>query len=430
MPETFLPDREAVRARWAVSLVFLLNGVSFCAILPRYPEIVRQLGINNAELGLAVGLGPLGGLAFGLLAAPIMKRLGSGKTAVIFQLLASSAHVLIYLAPSWGMLALGFVLAMSFDAITDISQNAHGMRVERRYRRSIINSFHGFWSLGAVLGGVIGSACAQFGVPLAWQGWGGLVVFGAIAIANFPFLLKGSDASERVKEVSSPSASSANEAPADLMGETSGDTLLESTTPQRGKLGALALLGALGMVLVFAGSTEDAGSTWGALFMTHTFNASPFVAGLAFVALQGAQMVGRFLGDPIVDAWGDRKTARVGAVISFVGMGFMLVWPNAVTAVIGFAAAGWGVATLFPAVFRAGDNIEDFGHGVGITVVGWFARIGFLLAPPIVGWLADLFTLRYALALVPLYAVGVFIFAGALEDLTKADRRAKALGTA
>ncbi|MDU6927822.1 MAG: MFS transporter, partial [Dermabacter sp.] len=115
MPETFLPDREAVRARWAVSLVFLLNGVSFCAILPRYPEIVRQLGINNAELGLAVGLGPLGGLAFGLLAAPIMKRLGSGKTAVIFQLLASSAHVLIYLAPSWGMLALGFVLAMSFD---------------------------------------------------------------------------------------------------------------------------------------------------------------------------------------------------------------------------------------------------------------------------------------------------------------------------
>ncbi|MCT1955728.1 MULTISPECIES: MFS transporter [Dermabacter] len=430
MPETFLPDREAVRARWAVSLVFLLNGVSFCAILPRYPEIVRQLGINNAELGLAVGLGPLGGLAFGLLAAPIMKRLGSGKTAVIFQILASSAHVLIYLAPSWGMLALGFVLAMSFDAITDIAQNAHGMRVERRYRRSIINSFHGFWSLGAVLGGVIGSTCAQFGVPLAWQGWGGLVVFGAIAIANFPFLLKGSDASERVKEVSSPSASSANDAPADLMGETSGDTLLESTAPQRGKLGALALLGALGMVLVFAGSTEDAGSTWGALFMTHTFDASPFVAGLAFVALQGAQMVGRFVGDPIVDAWGDRKTARVGAVISFVGMGFMLVWPNAVTAVVGFAAAGWGVATLFPAVFRAGDNLEDFGHGVGITVVGWFARIGFLLAPPIVGWLADLFTLRYALALVPLYAIGIFIFAGALEDLTKADKRVKAAGAA
>ncbi|ANP27384.1 hypothetical protein DAD186_08340 [Dermabacter vaginalis] len=424
MPETFVPDREAVRARWAVSLVFLLNGVSFCAILPRYPEIVRQLGITNTELGLAVGLGPLGGLAFGLLAAPIMKKIGSGTAALIFQILASSAHLLIYVAPSWGFLALGFVLAMSFDAITDIAQNAHGMRVERRYRRSIINSFHGFWSLGAVLGGVLGAVCAQFSVPLAWQGWGGLVLFGAIAIANFPFLLKGSDAAERVKEVSSPSASSANEAPADLVGETSGNTLLESTSPSRGKLGALALLGALGMVLVFAGSTEDAGSTWGALFMTHTFNASPFVAGLAFVALQGAQMLGRFLGDPIVDAWGDRTTARVGAVISFVGMSVMLVWPTAVTAVIGFAAAGWGVATLFPAVFRAGDNVEELGHGVGITVVGWFARIGFLAAPPIVGWLADLFTLRYALALVPLYAVGILVFSGALENTTKVDKRA------
>lgn len=430
MPETFVPDRETVRARWAVSLVFLLNGVSFCAILPRYPEIVRQLGISNTELGLAVGLGPLGGLAFGLLAAPIMKKIGSGKTALLFQILASTAHLLIYVAPSWGFLALGFVLAMSFDAITDIAQNAHGMRVERRYRRSIINSFHGFWSLGAVLGGVIGSLCAQFEVPLAWQGWGGLILFGAIAIANFPFLLKGSDTSERIKEVSSPSASSANEAPADLMGETSGDTLLESTPIHRGKLGTLALLGALGMILVFAGSTEDAGSTWGALFMTHTFHASPFVAGLAFVALQSAQMIGRFVGDPIVDAWGDRKTARVGAAISFVGMCFMLVWPNAVTAVIGFAAAGWGVATLFPAVFRAGDNIEELGHGVGITVVGWFARIGFLAAPPIVGWLADLFTLRYALALVPLYALGILLFSGALENTTKADKQAKPAGAA
>ncbi len=425
MPATFVPDRETVRARWAVSLVFLLNGVSFCAILPRYPEIVRQLGISNTELGLAVGLGPLGGLAFGLLAAPIMKKIGSGKTALLFQILASTAHLLIYIAPSWGFLALGFVLAMSCDAITDIAQNAHGMRVERRYRRSIINSFHGFWSLGAVLGGVIGSLCAQFSVPLAWQGWGGLLLFGAIAIANFPFLLKGSDAAERTTEVSSPSASSANEAPADLLVDASGDPLSENSAPHRSKLGALALLGALGMVLVFAGSTEDAGSTWGALFMTHTFNASPFVAGLAFVALQGAQMIGRFTGDPIVDAWGDRKTARVGAVISFVGMSFMLVWPNAVTAVIGFAAAGWGVATLFPAVFRAGDNVEEVGHGVGITVVGWFARIGFLAAPPIVGWLADLFTLRYALALVPLYAVGVFLFSGALENTTKAEKQAK-----
>ena len=69
-------------------------------------------------------------------------------------------------------------------------------------------------------------------------------------------------------------------------------------------LRALGLVAALGMVLVFAGSTEDAGNTWGALFMRSTFEATPFLAGMAFVALQGAQTIGRFTGDAIVDRLG------------------------------------------------------------------------------------------------------------------------------
>src|SRR5699024_812015 len=84
-------------------------------------------------------------------------------------------------------------------------------------------------------------------------------------------------------------------------------------------LRALGLISALGMVLVFAGSTEDAGSTWGALFMQETFAAAPFLAGMAFVALQGAQTIGRFTGDAAVDRLGDRTTARLGAVVGMSG---------------------------------------------------------------------------------------------------------------
>ena len=63
---------DARRARWAVSLVFLLNGASFCAILPRYPELVESIGLSNTAFGLAVGLGPIGGLLSGLFAARLM----------------------------------------------------------------------------------------------------------------------------------------------------------------------------------------------------------------------------------------------------------------------------------------------------------------------------------------------------------------------
>ena len=169
------------------------------------------------------------------------------------------------------------------------------------------------------------------------------------------------------------------------------------------------------MVLVFAGSAEDAGNTWGALFMGSTFQVTPFLAGMAFVALQGAQTIGRFTGDLIVERLGDRLTARLGAVIGAVGMSLALLLPTPATALLGFAAVGWGVATLFPAAYRAADDLPGVPPGLGITVVGWFARLGFFLTPPLVGALGDALTLRYALWVVPIYAIGVLLFAGALS---------------
>jgi fucose permease len=149
--------------------------------------------------------------------------------------------------------------------------------------------------------------------------------------------------------------------------------------------------------------------------MRSTFEATPFLAGMAFVALQGAQTVGRFTGDAIVDRLGDRATARLGALISAAGMTLALLLPSPATALLGFAAAGWGVATLFPAAFRAADDLPGVPHGVGITVVGWFARLGFFLTPPLIGALADALTLRYALWMVPVYALGILAFSGVLS---------------
>ncbi|ASK66765.1 MFS transporter [Brachybacterium avium] len=397
------------RARWAVSLVFFLNGASFCAIMPRYPELVDSIGLSNTAFGLAIGLGPLGGLLSGLFAARLMRGLGSARVAVAAQIIASTSHLLVYTAGSWLWLALSLGLAAAADAITDISMNSHGMRVERRYRRSIMNSYHGWWSLGAVVGGLFGAAAAQLGLPLWAQGVIGLLLFGALAAGSFRYLLPGHDSTERtpVPSTAGPSAASAGEVPADA--SPHGLSIAGMS------LHALALVGALGMVLVFAGSTEDAGSTWGALFMTETFGAAPFLAGMAFVAMQGAQTIGRFTGDAVVDRMGDRATARLGALVGMIGMSLALLLPSPAMAVIGFAAAGWGVATLFPAAFRAADELPGVPPGVGITVVGWFARLGFFLTPPLVGALADAMTLRYALWMVPVYALGIMLFSAVLS---------------
>lgn len=402
---------DARRARWAVSLIFFLNGLSFCAILPRYPELVDSIGLSNTAFGLAVGLGPLGGLLAGLGAAGLMKRWGSARVAVTAQIIASTTHLLVYTAGSWLWLAGALLLAAAADAITDIAMNAHGMRVERRYRRSIMNSYHGFWSLGAVTGGVLGAAGAQVGLPLWVQGVLGLVLFGTAAFASLRFMLPGPDTTER-ESAAGPSPASAADVPAGAHASSEG---AQGRRVAGMSMRGLGLIAALGAVLVFAGSTEDAGNTWGALFMHSTFEVTPFMAGMAFVALQGAQTIGRFTGDAVVDRLGDRLTARIGALVSAAGMSLALLLPTPATALVGFAAAGWGIATLFPAAFRAADDMPGVPPGVGITVVGWLARVGFFATPPIIGALADAFTLRYALWLVPIYAVGILLFSGALS---------------
>lgn len=406
------PAPDARRARWAVSLLFLLNGASFCAILPRYPEIVEHIGLTKTAFGLAVGLGPLGGLTAGLAVAALMSRFGSARVSVIAQIAASTVHLAVYVSGSWLWLAASLFLAAAADAITDVAMNSHGMRVERRYGRSIMNSYHGWWSLGAVAGGLLGSLAAQAALPTWLQGCLGLVVFGALALLVLRGMLPGHDTLEREQasarlEQAAPSAASAGEVPAD---PAPSGLRIAGMAPR-----ALGLVLALGMLLVFAGSTEDAGSTWGALFMTSTFAVGPFMAGMAFVALQSAQTIGRFTGDAVVDRLGDRTTARIGAVVSAAGMSLALLVPSPVTAVIGFACAGWGVATLFPAVYRAADEVPGVPHGVGMTVAGWLARLGFFISPPIIGALADALSLSRALWLVPVYALGILVFAGALS---------------
>lgn len=399
---------DARRARRAVSLLFLLNGASFCAILPRYPDLVETIDLSNTAFGLAVGLGPLGGLLAGLGVASLMGRFGSARTSVLAQVVASTVHLAVYVSGSWLWLALALAAAAVADAVTDISMNAHGMRVERRYRRSIMNSYHGWWSLGAVSGGLLGAGAAQLGLALWLQGVIGLVVFGTLALLSLRWMLPGDDLTER-SAPAAPAAASAGEVP-DAAPDAAVGRRIAGMAPR-----ALGLVAALGMLLVFAGSTEDAGNTWGALFMERTFEVTPFVAGLAFVSLQGAQTIGRFTGDAVVDRLGDRLTARLGALVSALGMTLALVWPSPATAMVGFAAAGWGIATLFPAAYRAADDLPGVPPGIGITVVGWFARLGFFVTPPLVGALSDALTLRYALWLMPVYAVGILLFSGALE---------------
>ncbi len=238
MPPVISP--EARRARWGVIALFWLNGVAWASILPRYPEIKEALGLSDTYWGISVAIGPIGGLVAGLYTARLMRRFNSAIVAVASLVIYITMLNIIGNAPIAAVFSVGVFLMAAFDALTDISMNAHGLRVQRLYGRSILNSFHGWWSIGAVTGGFLGSAAAQIGMPIWLQCLVATIVFGTMAVAAKSLLLRTPDQ----HEIPIPEAA-------------------EVRPPSRISRTILLRLIALGLLGASAGLIEDTGATWG-----------------------------------------------------------------------------------------------------------------------------------------------------------------------
>src|ERR671938_474192 len=168
------------RARAAVAACFFLNAVFYAGLVPRLPEVKARLGLSSTALGTALAALPLGALLAALSSAVLIRRFGSSRVASYGLVLLGGTVWTVSLAPNWLGLAAALLVAGALDAVIDVAQNAHGLRVQRHYGRSIINAFHGVWSVGAVVGGLLGSAAAGLQVPLGGHLAASAVVFGAV----------------------------------------------------------------------------------------------------------------------------------------------------------------------------------------------------------------------------------------------------------
>ncbi|OZM82945.1 MFS transporter [Pseudonocardia sp. MH-G8] len=376
------PPPQIRRARAAVAALFFANGALFANVVPRYPDLKAALDLSNTALGTAVGAAALGGLLAGPVAGALVARFGSVRVAPISTFCLAGSVALMGVAPSWAALVAVLFLMGAVDSAADLAVNAHGLRVERRYGRSILNSMHGIWSVGAVLGGATGAAATGLGVPLPWHLAGAAVVFALLGWAVARFLLPGRDD---------------HDAPARPDGERG---------PLRWRSFGPAVLG-MGLIAAMAQSMEDAGATWSSLYLREDLGAAAAVGGLGFIALQGLQTVGRLLGDGLVTRFGDRAVALAGAALAAGAMSLALAVPTAVGTVIGFGAVGLGIGTLIPAAMRAADSVPGLPRGLGLALVGTVDRVALLAGPPLIGLVADAAGLRFALLVIPAAALVV-----------------------
>ena len=385
------PDLAVRRARLAVAAMFFTNGALFANLIPRYPEVKADLGLSNAAYGLSVAAFPTGAIVAGLAAGVLIRRFGSARVAVAGTLLTGAGVLAAGLSPAALLFGAALFLAGAMDAITDVAQNAHGLRVQRRYGRSIINSFHAIWSIGAVTGGAMAAAAIALGLPLGVHLSISGALFVIVALVALRFALPGPD--------------------------TEPQALADERPVARTVVGTRIwlVLGALVVIAIGGALVEDAGNSWAALYLSGPLHAAAAVAAWGYIALVGAQFIGRTLGDRLVDRFGQRAVARAGGLIVAAGMGAALAWPSTPGTIIGFAAAGFGVATLVPAAMHEADEMPGLKPGTGLTVVSWLMRLGFLVSPPVVGAVADHSSLRAGLFVVPIAGLLVITLAGVLQ---------------
>src|SRR5829696_2884682 len=313
------PDR-ARAARAAVSVLFFAHGALFASLLPRLPAIKETLSLSNAELGLAVAAGPIGGLLMGAFAGLLIARFGSGRVASLAGVATSGLLLGVALAGTWAWLALAFFLMGMFDATMDAAMNAHGIGVQRQYGRSILQGFHGVWSVGSLLAGGAGAVAAALAVPVGIHLAAASIGMAIVIVLTARWMLPATVADLHP----------ADEAALEPVTLRTAPRLLRVLVP-------IAMLGILCVIL------QGAAATWSAVYLTDVLLQPQGIAAVAYVLYMAAMVVGRMTNDRWVDRWGERQVVRVGALVAGVGVAAVMVsgpLAQPLLAFAGFALVG------------------------------------------------------------------------------------------
>jgi len=159
---------------------------------------------------------------------------------------------------------------------------------------------------------------------------------------------------------------------------------------------------------------EGAGIDWSAIYMRDVFTAAPFWAGFAVALGAGAQALTRFFADTFVDRWSPVIVAR--GLLSILGLGTLIVFFTDIQwlAYVGLALMGMGTSAIFPLAMSAAAQRTDRPAALNVAALAQISFVAFLLGPPLLGYVAEHFGIRWAFGIgLPLIVVSL-VAAGAL----------------
>lgn len=349
--------RIAVRGRWAVAAMFLVNGFITGSWAPQIPVLLARLEISKFTLGLLILLFGTGAVVAMSWCGHLIARHGSRTVLTRFAIAASFGLLLVALAPNVALAAPAMVVFGGLIGAMDVAMNTNAVVAERRLERAIMSSSHGFWSLGGFVGGGLGGVGIQMLGHLAHA-----AIITAIAFAGVML------AARHLVSENRPAAAAAR---------------------ARFALPRNPLIYLIGIMALFSMTPEGAVLDWAALYLQQELGADLATASLAFAAFSGVMACMRFAGDAVRNRFGAVTTLRVCALLAAAGMlGAGLAF-SPWMAIVCFAFCGVGIANMVPIAFSAAGNQHGIPSGVGMSVVTTMGYCGILVAPSAIGFVAE-----------------------------------------
>jgi MFS family permease len=363
---------------------FALYAFSLGNIFPRLGDVQHAMGVAEGALGLGLIGAPVGTLVSLTFAPPFLERIGFRRALLAGIPLLALFYAVAVMAPTplWLFLLLlpvGLVIGC-----IEIVLNLEADRVEHAVGYRIMNRSHAFWSIGFFAAGLFGAAMA--GLGLTPQAHLALVVPLA-GLGVWLFLGGFRPAAHR------PTRAAAE--PARLAAPTRPILILVSVT-----LSAMLL--------------EGASMDWSAIYMRDAFAAGPFLSGLAVAVVAASMAVTRFFADSFVERHSPAGVARVLLAILLAGCLVVVLSPDAILSLVGFGLIGVGLSVIFPLAMSAAAQRTDRPAAVNVAALAQFSFMIFLLAPPLLGFVAEHWGIRASFAIgLPLILLS-FVTAGAL----------------
>ncbi|HHY48994.1 MAG TPA: MFS transporter [Alphaproteobacteria bacterium] len=359
---------------------------SFCmgSLPPRLPDLQRAMGIEEGALGFGL-IGAAAGTLISLsVAGPILERIGYRRAILTLLPLLSVFYAVAVLAP--GPLPLFLLLLPVGLAIggIEIILNLEADRTEHQIGHRIMNRAHAFWSYGFFSAGIISAAIAQTGLDFRLHMF---LMIPVVLVAVALILGRFNPAPHRT------------------------GTSTESTARFAAPTLAILLLVA---VTLSAMIMEGAGIDWAAIYMRDEFQVSPFIMGFAVALGAFAQATTRFFADPFVERYSPIVVARV--LLAVMGIGTLLVFFATADwmALVGFALIGVGTSVIFPLAMSAAAQRTDRPAATNVASLAQISFVAFLLGPPLLGYVAEHFGIRWSFGIgLPLIVLSLAV-AGAL----------------